>query len=880
MSKDTLNTAKSKWQYDISVIVPVYNGEKYLPACLDSLVSQSLYKKNFEVLLIDDGSKDKSAEICKKYADKYSIFKYHYKENSGVSDTRNLGIKSAKGRYITFLDCDDYISKNTLADLVEFFDKHEDEVDIITYSMVYENENGKHSTNKRYKLMPESAVYDIDENIHIDQTTMNICVKNLDEPELFDTRFTMAEDQFYISGWIAKRRNIGFVKEATYFYRRHSGAATAVGNNPYYCFDQMIEFFDSLCKNFALEDGSVDRIAQALILYNLGWRIRGDVIFPYHYEKEEFDKAVEKVIKYVKVIDNDLICSCPHLNPSHRLYLLRLKGAKANVDENGVFTVEGDTEDTFTTDNCLLVIRKSNIRNNKLTLDGFVKTPASEFFPVELYVKRNDGEKEKVELKNSSFSNYMSKIKTNHYYAFSLEFDMDEVSEINFTAVVDGHEVPTTFFLSKTSPLNFGHGMQLKGHTLLKMKRPAENRDKFIIKHLNFLAYAFYKIWIEYLHFKRNYRGTILRNFLRRVDGNIWLYTDRNDVVDNALYQFEHDILKDDGVLRYYIADNPEEFYKYVPENKREFIIKRNSVMHKRLFLSANKLLFSFSSLSAYSPFGNAAYSFYSDLMDAEQIYLQHGVLHARLPNLYDKERYNFSKVVISTVFEKENMVKNYGYDPEDLIPSGMPRYTTIDLNKKSSNKILLAPSWRSTLIGPLVMNERELRVDAFLKSTFYKEIESLITSPKFISILEKYDLELELKNHPIFEPYNEYFKPASDRIKVVSGQTDLAEYKLMITDYSSFLFDFVYLERPLIYFVPDYDMFKAGLSSPYRQLDLPLEDGLGAFVQDADSLIEEIEKIADNGFKNMPEYAKKMDGFFLSKDNQTEKLYDYLMKN
>ena len=177
-------------------------------------------------------------------------------------------------------------------------------------------------------------------------------------------------------------------------------------------------------------------------------------------------------------------------------------------------------------------------------------------------------------------------------------------------------------------------------------------------------------------------------------------------------------------------------------------------------------------------------------------------------------------------------------------------------------------------------MNERELRVDAFLKSTFYKEIESLITSPKFISILEKYDLELELKNHPIFEPYNEYFKPASDRIKVVSGQTDLAEYKLMITDYSSFLFDFVYLERPLIYFVPDYDMFKAGLSSPYRQLDLPLEDGLGAFVQDADSLIEEIEKIADNGFKNMPEYAKKMDGFFLSKDNQTEKLYDYLMKN
>lgn len=878
MSKDAQSLSCNNRQYDITVVVPVYNGEKYLPACLDSLVGQSLSKKKFEVLLIDDGSKDKSAEICKKYAEKYDIFKYHYKDNSGVSDTRNFGITHAKGRYITFLDCDDYISSNTLKKLVNFFDKHSDEVDIITYSMVYENEHGKHSVNKRYKLMPETKVYYIDENIHIDQTTMNICVKNLDEPVLFDTRFTMAEDQFYISGWIARRRNLGFVKEATYYYRRHSGAATSFGNNPYYCFDQMIEFFDSLCKNFALENGKVDRIAQALILYNLGWRIRGDVLFPYHYNNEAFDEAYEKVLKYIRIIDNDLICSCPHLDKSHRLYLLKLKGAKANIDKNGLLTIEGDTEAEFTTDSCLLVIKKSVIKDNKLHLDGFVKTPASEFFPVELYVSTNSGEKEKVELKDSSFSRYLSKIKTNNFYAFSLVFDLDKTSEIKFTAVSNSVEIPTTFFLSKSSPLNFGHGMQLKGRTLLKRKVITESSNTFIVKHLNLLSYIFYKLIIEYFHAKRSFNGTLMRTLLKRCKGKIWLYTDRNDVVDNGFYQFKHDISKNDGILRYYIADTPEKFYSEIPEDKHQFIVKRNSLLHKRLFLSAESLLFSFSSLSAYSPFGNAAYAFYSDLMNIKQIYLQHGVLHARLPNLYDKERYNFDKVVISTVFEKENMVKNYGYAPDDLIPSGMPRYTTINLEQKASNKILLAPSWRSTLIGPLVNNERELRLDAFLKSTFYKEISNLITSKKFISLLEKYNLTLELKNHPIFEPYNEYFKSSSDRIKIVSGQIDLAQYKLMITDYSSFLFDFVYLERPLIYFVPDYDMFRAGLSSPYRELDLPLEDGLGPFVQNAPSLIDSFEKIAENGFKNTPEYAQKMNGFFLSKNNQTEKLYKVLM--
>lgn len=93
----------------ISIIVPIYNPGKYLYKCLESLVNQT--KKNYEVVLVDDGSTDGSEKICKEYCQNYDNFHYFYKENTGVSDTRNFGIEKSCGEYITFVDSDDYIDE-------------------------------------------------------------------------------------------------------------------------------------------------------------------------------------------------------------------------------------------------------------------------------------------------------------------------------------------------------------------------------------------------------------------------------------------------------------------------------------------------------------------------------------------------------------------------------------------------------------------------------------------------------------------------------------------------------------------------------------------------------------------------------------------------
>lgn len=94
----------------ISVIVPVYNVQEYLTNCINSILNQSY--KNMEIILVDDGSTDESSSICDSYIKKDNRIKVIHKENGGLSDARNIGIKSAKGKYITFVDSDDYLDEN------------------------------------------------------------------------------------------------------------------------------------------------------------------------------------------------------------------------------------------------------------------------------------------------------------------------------------------------------------------------------------------------------------------------------------------------------------------------------------------------------------------------------------------------------------------------------------------------------------------------------------------------------------------------------------------------------------------------------------------------------------------------------------------------
>lgn len=117
----------------LSVIIPMYNCEKYIEACLDSILNSDLPKDEYEVIIINDGSKDRGPEIAEKYAAQYGNFRYYDQENQGQSVARNYGIREAKGEYVWFVDADDRFEGSVIDVYGEL--KQHSELDIIAFSM-------------------------------------------------------------------------------------------------------------------------------------------------------------------------------------------------------------------------------------------------------------------------------------------------------------------------------------------------------------------------------------------------------------------------------------------------------------------------------------------------------------------------------------------------------------------------------------------------------------------------------------------------------------------------------------------------------------------------------------------------------------------------
>lgn len=115
----------------ISIIIPIYNVESYLRKCLDSIMEQSF--SCFELLLINDGSTDASAQICQEYVEKDDRIRYFEKENGGVSSARNFGIKHSSGEYITFIDSDDWVEPNYLEILYKAMKEQDADIVVTNY---------------------------------------------------------------------------------------------------------------------------------------------------------------------------------------------------------------------------------------------------------------------------------------------------------------------------------------------------------------------------------------------------------------------------------------------------------------------------------------------------------------------------------------------------------------------------------------------------------------------------------------------------------------------------------------------------------------------------------------------------------------------------
>lgn len=223
---------------NISIIIPVYNASDALTRCLDSIKAQSY--KDFECILVDDGSKDSSLSICTSYAEEDKRFKVYHKENGGASSARNLGLSYAQGDFVCFCDADDYVEP----DWLEQFMDNASKVDIVICSYNKYRNNSKETVDYPYQYDDIEFAWATTESFLQAGFLWNKCFRNdiiKDHNIRFNENYTLDEDEEFISHYLMYAHSMRWGKKTTYNYMEPDWDKKYNNSN---VFDCLIDIYD------------------------------------------------------------------------------------------------------------------------------------------------------------------------------------------------------------------------------------------------------------------------------------------------------------------------------------------------------------------------------------------------------------------------------------------------------------------------------------------------------------------------------------------------------------------------------------------------------------------------------------------------------------
>ena len=199
----------------ISVIVPIYKVEEYLEQCINSILNQTY--KNLDIILVDDGSPDKCPKICDEYAKRDNRIKVIHKQNGGLSDARNYGLNIAIGKYISFVDSDDYIDKNMYQDMINELRKNNADIVSCAINNVYSDRIESSDIEERV-YDTESALKDLILGRNLNQTVWNkLYKKDVINGILFE-KGKINEDDFWTYQVFANSKKIITLNKPLYNY--------------------------------------------------------------------------------------------------------------------------------------------------------------------------------------------------------------------------------------------------------------------------------------------------------------------------------------------------------------------------------------------------------------------------------------------------------------------------------------------------------------------------------------------------------------------------------------------------------------------------------------------------------------------------------------
>lgn len=202
----------------LSIIVPVYNAEKTICRCIDSIINQTYMY--WELILINDGSNDNSGKICDEYSQKDERIKVFHKDNGGVSSARNMGLHNANGEWVTFVDSDDWVKESYLSNLLNHVDNNIDLV--FSYSEIHtKNSSIKEKYSSKVVTLDNLYIAFLENDLHWHTSPWSKLFKMsiiLQYNILFDEKLMLGEDLFFLYSFMLKTNSIYISSDTDYCY--------------------------------------------------------------------------------------------------------------------------------------------------------------------------------------------------------------------------------------------------------------------------------------------------------------------------------------------------------------------------------------------------------------------------------------------------------------------------------------------------------------------------------------------------------------------------------------------------------------------------------------------------------------------------------------
>ena len=876
---------KQKKDFIVSCIIPIYKVEAYLCDAIESVLRQSIgFSDHIQLILVNDGSPDNCGGICQRYLAEYpENICYIEQENAGVSSARNAGLDLAHGKYIAFLDGDDMFEDNYLEIGVSFFEQHFDTIDVVAFPLKYfgnTTSNDVHPLNYKFTF---SRIVDIRRDYtqlqaHIAST---IIKREVLEQHRFRLDLDYAEDAELLHRIITQKQRYGICTETALQYRKRFDGNSALQSCHHNIawYKKLLIYPRLLIENTLKNAESLPKYTQFAIMYDLQW-YKLESIPDSILESIDMDMLLKELSWIVQHLDAQIIKEAKHLNYWQKYYLLKLKYKKIICLDQ---TADGTP--AFYFDDILFQklfptvwITLIEEHRGNIVIGGYYVMAKYDSLPL---VSTYNG-------RQYDCSSFHQK----HRDTFFLGQCVQESRSFLFEIPYSG-EGTISFFIQAEDyglfpvKLDFGYSSRLRNNTgafllgdqsiLFKTEKSNSVDVKPFSKKALRSALRFYlKQNVETVR-KRDRR--ILKKYLRYYPffqkKHIWLFMDRqNKADDNAEHLFRFCSSQKDRIKKYFIieknAPDAERMKKYGK------VINYGSEKHLLLSLFANKFVAACFDFKHIFPYGDRQrIDLFIGLANSEFVFLQHGVTKDDMSSIFDRLTKNIKTFVTAAPEEYSSIVQNpnYGYSSDTVILTGFPRYDNLYNNPKK--KIVFMPTWRSDL-QPLSLEE--YRYNPHFKFTEYcKTISLVLKDERLISALKLYGYELIFRPHPmVYYQIDDFSMDPYVQIAPfhLSYQKLFAEAALVITDYSSAVFDFAYLKKPVIYYQFDKSHYEKGYFD-YTAM------GFGEVVSSHEELIDLLIHHVQNQCTMGEEYRCRVDRFFAYTDhNNCKRIYDHLIQN